>query len=69
MRNDIPSWDFAQPATLGGKTIRSLNIVDEYTWVCLSIKASPSITSEDATDTLAELFAMRGVLKRIRSEN
>ncbi|AMV30481.1 IS2 transposase TnpB [Pirellula sp. SH-Sr6A] len=68
-KNDIWSWDFVQASTVGGKTIRFLNIVDEYTRVCLSIKASRSITSEDAIDTLAELFAMLGVPKRIRSDN
>ncbi|AMV31260.1 IS2 transposase TnpB [Pirellula sp. SH-Sr6A] len=68
-KNDIWSWDFVQASTVGGKTIRFLNIVDEYTRVCLSIKASRSITSEDAIDTLAELFAMHGVPKRIRSDN
>ncbi len=68
-KNDVWSWDFVQESTMGGKTIRFLNIVDEYTRVCLSIKASRSITSEDAIDTLAELFAMHGVPKRIRSDN
>lgn len=68
-RNDVWSWDFVQASTVGNKTIRFLNIVDEYTRVCLSIKAGRSITSEDAIDTLAELFAMHGVPKRIRSDN
>lgn len=67
--NDVWSWDFVQSSTIGGKTIRFLNIVDEYTRVCLCIKASRSITSEDAIDALAELFAMHGVPKRIRSDN
>lgn len=62
-RNDVWSWDFVQASTVGGKTIRFLNIVDEYTRVCLSIKASRSITIVDAIDTLAELFALHGVPK------
>jgi transposase InsO family protein len=68
-KNDVWSWDFVQASTTGGKTIRFLNIVDEYTRICLSIKASRSITSEDVIDKLAELFAMHGVPKRIRSDN
>lgn len=58
-----------QSSTIDGRTIRFLNIVDEYTRQCLSIKVGRSITSEDAIDTLAELFAMHGVPKRLRCDN
>jgi transposase InsO family protein len=34
-----------------------------------SLKCDRSITSEDVIDTLAELFAMRGMPKHIRSDN
>lgn len=68
-KNDVWSWDFVQGSTVSGRTIRFLNIVDEYTRVCLSIKAGRSITSENAIDTLAELFAVHGVPKHIRSDN
>ena len=67
--NDVWTWDFVQSSTVDGRTIRFLNIVDEYTRVCLSIKVGRSITSEDAIDTLAELFSMHGVPKRIRCDN
>jgi transposase InsO family protein len=67
--NDVWTWDFVQSSTVDGRTIRFLNIVDEYTRVCLNIKVGRSITSEDAIDTLAELFSMRGVPKRIRCDN
>jgi transposase InsO family protein len=67
--NDVWTWDFVQSSTASGRTIRFLNIVDEYTRVCLSIKVGRSIKSEDAIDTLAELFSMYGVPKRIRSDN
>ena len=46
-----------------------LSIVDEYTRECLVLKVAWSITSEDVIDTLAELFAMRGVPRHIRSDN
>ena len=36
---------------------------------CLALKVARSITSEDVIDTLAELFAMRGVPEAIRSDN
>lgn len=55
--------------TTSGSTLKWLSIVDEYTRECLALKVSRSITSEDVIDTLAELFAMRGVPKHIRSDN
>lgn len=67
--NDVWTWDFVHATTVGGQTVRFLNVVDEYTRRCLTIKASRSITSEDAIDTLAELFAIYGVPKRLRSDN
>ncbi|QDS96102.1 IS2 transposase TnpB [Roseimaritima multifibrata] len=67
--HDVWTWDFVQSSTLNGRAIRFLNIVDEYTRQCLSIKVGRSITSEDAIDTLAELFAMHGVPKRLRCDN
>ena len=44
-------------------------MVDEHTRECLALKVARGITSEDVIDTLAELFAMRGVPKNIRSDN
>ncbi|GAA4422398.1 hypothetical protein GCM10023155_05960 [Bremerella cremea] len=67
--HDVWTWDFIQSSTIVGRTIRFLNIVDEYTRQCLAIKVGRSITSEDAIDTLAELFAMYGVPKRLRCDN
>ncbi|WP_246119929.1 IS3 family transposase [Blastopirellula retiformator] len=67
--HDVWTWDFIQSSTIDGRTIRFLNIVDEYTRQCLTIKVGRSITSEDAIDTLAELFSMHGVPKRIRCDN
>ena len=43
--------------------------MDEYTRECLALKVDRGITSENVIDTLAELFAMRGVPRHIRSDN
>ena len=43
--------------------------MDEYTRECLPLKVDRGITSEDVIDTLAELFAMRGVPRHIRSNH
>lgn len=55
--------------TTSGGTLKWLLIVDEYTRECLALKVDRGLTSEDVIDTLAELFAARGVPRRIRSDN
>ena len=62
-------WDFVFDRTASGSALKWLSIVDEYTRECLALKVDRSITSEDVIDTLAELFAMRGVPRCIRSDN
>lgn len=68
-QDDIWCWDFAFDRTRSGSTLKWLSIVDEYTRENLALKVDRNITSEDVMDTLAELFAMRGVPKQIRSDN
>jgi transposase InsO family protein len=68
-RNHVWCWDFVFDRTTSGSTLKWLSIVDEYTRECLALKVDRSITSEDVIDTLAELFAMRGVPRHIRSDN
>ncbi len=53
----------------GGSPLKWLSIEDEYTRESLALKVDRSITSEDVIDTLAELFAMRGVPGHIRRDN
>lgn len=68
-KNDVWAWDFVFDRTTAGSPLKWLSIVDEYTRECLTLKVDRGITSEDVIDTLAELFAMRGVPKHIRSDN
>ena len=67
--NDVWCWDFVFDRTTSGSPLKWLSIVDEYTRECLTLKVDRGITSEDVIDTLAELFAMRGVPRAIRSDN
>ena len=67
--DDVWCWDFVFDHTSRGTTLKWLSIVDESTRECLTLKVDRSITSEDVIDTLAELFAMRGVPRGIRSDN
>jgi putative transposase len=68
-KDHVWTWDFIFDRTTGGSPLKWLSIVDEYTRENLSLKVDRSITSEDVIDTLAELFAMRGVPQHIRSDN
>jgi putative transposase len=68
-KDHVWCWDFVFDHTTTGSQLKWLSIVDEHTRECLALKVSRSITSEDVIDTLAELFAMRGVPKCIRSDN
>ena len=68
-KDHVWCWDFVFDHTTSGNTLKWLSIVDEYTRECLALKLDRSITSEDVIDTLAELFAMRGVPRHIRSDN
>ena len=68
-KDHVWAWDFVFDKTAGGSQLKWLSIVDEYTRESLALKTDRSITSEDVIDSLAELFAMRGVPKHIRSDN
>jgi transposase InsO family protein len=68
-KDHVWCWDFVFDHTTSGSTLKWLSIVDEFTRECLCLKVDRNITSEDVIDTLAELFAMRGVPRHIRSDN
>jgi putative transposase len=67
--NDVWCWDFIFDRTSNGSALKWLSIVDEFTRENLCLKVDRSITSEDVIDTLAELFAIRGLPNHIRSDN
>jgi len=68
-QDHVWTWDFVFDRTSSGTTLKWLSIVDEHTRECLALKVARSITSEDVIDTLAELFALRGVPRCVRSDN
>ncbi len=67
--NDVWYWEFVFDRTASGSLIKWLSVIDEFTQECLVLKADRGIMSVDVIDSLAELFAMRGVPKHIRSDN
>ena len=68
-RDHVWCWDFVFDRTTSGSPLKWFSVVDEYTRECLVLQVDRSITSEHIIDTLAELFALRGVPRMIRSDN
>jgi putative transposase len=46
-----------------------LNVVDEFTRECLSIRISRTLNSSDVIDVLSDLFILRGVPEHITPDN
>jgi putative transposase len=68
-RNHVWSYDFVADRTSEGRKMRILNIIDEYTRECLSMRVDRTITASDVIETLKDLFVMRGIPEHIRSDN
>ncbi len=63
------SYDFAMDATEDGRRLKLMPVIEEYTRECLALPTERSITSEEVIQTLAYLFAERGVPEYLRSDN
>jgi putative transposase len=63
------AWDFIFDRTSGGRTLKWLSIVDEYTRECLALVVARNLKAEDVLDVVAELIAVRGVPGHLRSDN
>jgi transposase InsO family protein len=46
-----------------------LNLIDEFTHECLSIRMDRKLKAVDVIDVLSDLFILRGVPGHIRSDN
>jgi transposase InsO family protein len=68
-KNHVWSDDFVATRTADGRVVRLLNIIDEYTRECLSIRVDRHITSEDVLEGLSNLFIIRGIPEHMRSDN
>ena len=68
-KNHVWSYDFVSGRTSDGRPLRFLNIMDEFSRVCLSIDVGRHLTSEDVLCRLAELFILYGIPEYIRSDN
>ena len=55
--------------TKNGVSFRILNLVDEYTRECVSVKVARMLTHKDLLEVLLDLLLERGVPVHIRSGN
>lgn len=67
--NHVWSYDFVTTWTHGGRPLRLLCIIDEYTREALAIRVERSIGAQVVIETLADVMLMRGVPEHIRSDN
>jgi transposase InsO family protein len=68
-KDDVWAWDFIHDRTCGGRPLKWLSVVDEFTRECLVLEVARSITAQDVKDELIGVFRERGVPGHIRSDN
>jgi transposase InsO family protein len=67
--NHVWSCDFVESRTHDGRKFRMLNVIDEFTRECLSIRIDRKLNSTAVIDVLTDLFILRGVPGHVRSDN
>jgi hypothetical protein len=67
--NRVWSYDLVSANTHDGRTLRMLNLIDEYTRECVLIRGERSWTSAKVIGTLADVMVIRGVPEHLRSDN
>lgn len=67
--NEAWAMDFVFDGTAGGRTFRTLNVIDRFTRECLVIEVDTSITGQRVVAVLALLVARRGRPQNIRIDN
>ena len=68
-KNDVWTYDFVADRTAGGKPLRWLTLVDEYTKECLALHVAGSVTGQDVREVLARVIGRRGAPRGLRSDN
>ena len=67
--NHVWSYDFMSAFTNDGRTVRFLNLIDEYTRECLAIHVDRRINSHQVIEVLADARIEHGIPEHIRSDN
>ena len=68
-RNHVWSYDFVHCRTDEGKAFRALNILDEFSRECMTIRVKRKLNSTDVIHALTDLFILRGPPAFVRSDN
>ena len=67
--NQVWAYDFVEDRTEGGRKIRALTIVDEFTRECVEVEVEHRMNAKFVAGTLLRLFGRRGTPAFIRSDN
>jgi putative transposase len=67
--NHVWSYDFVEDRTHDKRKFRMLNVIDEFTRECLTIRVARKLKATDVIDVLSDLFILRGTPGHIRSDN
>src|SRR3569623_102011 len=67
--NHVWTIDFQEDALIGGRKVRLLNILDEFTRERLAVVVGSKASAQTVMDTLAKLFQERGAPQFLRSDN
>ena len=67
--NHVWSYDFVEDRTHDGRKYRMLNVIDEFSRECLSIRVRRRLNAVDVIDVLTDLFILHGIPGHIRSDN
>lgn len=68
-QNHVWSYDFVHHRTDDGRAFRTLNLPDEFTRECVSIRVKPKLNSIGVIDVLTDQFILRVVPSYIRCDN
>jgi len=68
-KNDVWTYDFIADRTVGGRALKWLTLVDEYTRECLALHVDYALTGADARAVLGRVIGRRGAPGRVRSDN
>ena len=67
--NHVWSYDFVSAYTHDGRTVRMLNVIDEYSRKCLAIRPRRRLNSRHVIEVVADAMLEHGIPEHIRSDN
>ncbi len=68
-KDHVWTCDFVFARTTGGRQLKILTMLDEYTRECLALEVGHNFRSEELKRVLGRLFAQRGIPQHMRSDN